>query len=62
MVWSYSMADHFAAKHPSTPMPPELKDAVAKKYHEEEATAQLLTKPIKQIKVKCGADCPCKAR
>ena len=63
VIWSYSMADHFEQKHPSTPMPEELAKAVALKNHEKDTTLELLKVYPRSIKVatNClGKDCPCK--
>ena len=61
VIWSYSMADHFAEKHPTIQMPDELAHAVALRYHEKDGTLPLLTKYPKSMKNICkGASCPCK--
>ena len=63
VIWSYSMADHFALKHPSVQMPEELAKAVALKYHEKATTLELLKVYPKSIRAptNClGKNCPCK--
>ena len=60
-IWSYSMKDHFEQKHTGTPMPGQLAEDIALRYHEKEATAQLLDVYPKGVKVKCGPQCACKS-
>ena len=50
VIWSYSMADHFALKHRSVQMPEELAKAVALKYHEKATTLELLKVYPKSIR------------
>ena len=57
--------DHFEQKHTGresgTPMPGQLAEDIALRYHEKEATAQLLDHYPKGVKVKCGPQCACKS-
>ena len=58
------MNDHFKEKHSSTPIPQELANQVALRYHERQGTLQLLDKYLKSLKDKdvgcAGSQCTCK--
>ena len=54
------MKDHFKDKHADIEMPRALAEEVAVRYHEREATSQLLTKYPRSVKIQCGAQCACK--
>ena len=61
VVWSYSMADHFADKHSGTSMPADLAKETALRFHEKEGTMKLLTVYPKSLKKICkGSSCQCK--
>ena len=58
------MKDHFEQKHTGTPMPGQLAEDIALRYHEKEATAQLLDHYPKGVKrarwpsrARAGAQC-----
>ena len=56
------MNDHFKDKHPSTPIPQQLAQELALRYHEKEGTLQLLDKYPRSVRaVGCtGPKCACK--
>jgi hypothetical protein len=61
VVWSYSMADHFADKHSGGPMPADLATETALRFHEKEGTMPLLKVYPKSLKRICkGSGCQCK--
>ena len=64
VVWSYSMGDHFAERHPTMAIPKDLATDVALRYHEREATEQLLQNYPRSVKVKScqGVKCLCKTK
>ena len=53
------MTDHFKEKHADIEMPQALAEEVALRYHEREATSQLLTKFPRSVKIECRAQCAC---
>ena len=61
VIWSYSMADHFAKKHGATPMPADLVQATSLRFHEKAGTSALLNVYPKSLKKICnGPSCQCK--
>ena len=50
-----------STEHTGTPMPGQLAEDIALRYHEKEATAQLLDHYPKSVKVKCNRQCACKS-
>ena len=51
---------HFADKPDHGEMPKQLAEQVALRYHEKDATLQLLKVYPKSVKVKCDGQCACK--
>ena len=63
VFWSYSMMHHLELKHPNETVDPTFAKSVAWRYHEKATTLQLLTTPLKKVKINncMGAQCMCKS-